>query len=159
MLASPFMAVMVKSAAARPNSHYNQNAPHQDFAELAADVAAATSIDDSKVSLAVKDTHAVLTVPAGITADVRASLGEIRPTVRIMSVGGAIEIYKEVGLPRSVAERFSVSQMRGTHGIGHTRMATESAVTTMGAHPFLREPINASCIMAHYPITTVCGAN
>ena len=112
------------------------NAPHQDFAELAADMAAATDMDDSKVSLAVKDTHAVLTVPAGITADVRASLGKIRPTVRIMSVGGAIEIYKEVGLPRSVAERFSVSQMRGTHGIGHTRMATESAVTTMGAHPF-----------------------
>ena len=112
------------------------NAPHKDFAELAADMAAATDMDDSKVSLAVKDTHAVLTVPAGITADVRASLGEIRPTVRIMSVGGAIEIYKEVGLPRSVAERFSVSQMRGTHGIGHTRMATESAVTTMGAHPF-----------------------
>ena len=112
------------------------NAPHQDFADLAADMAAATDMDDSKVSLAVKDTHAVLTVPAGITADVRASLGEIRPTVRIMSIGGAIEIYKEVGLPRSVAERFSVSQMRGTHGIGHTRMATESAVTTMGAHPF-----------------------
>ena len=112
------------------------NAPHQDFAELAADMAAATDMDDSKVSLAVKDTHAVLTVPAGITADVRASLIKIRPTVRIMSIGGAIEIYKEVGLPRSVAERFSVSQMRGTHGIGHTRMATESAVTTMGAHPF-----------------------
>ena len=90
------------------------NAPHEDFAELAADMAAATGIDDSKVSLAVKDTHAVLTVPAGITADVRASLGEIRPTVRIMSVGEAIEIYKEVGLPRSVAERFSVSQMRDT---------------------------------------------
>ena len=112
------------------------NAPHEDFADLAADVAAATGMDDSKVSLAVKDTHAVLMVPAGMAADVRASLGEIRPTVRIMSVGEAIEIYKEVGLPRSVAERFSVSRMSGTHGIGHTRMATESAVTTMGAHPF-----------------------
>ena len=112
------------------------NAPHKDFADLAADVAAATSMDDSKVSLAVKDTHAVLMVPAGMAADVRALLDEIRPTVRIMSVGEAIEIYKEVGLPRSVAERFSVSQMSGTHGIGHTRMATESAVTTMGAHPF-----------------------
>lgn len=112
------------------------NAPHEDFADLAADVAAATGTDDSKVSLAVKDTHAVLMVPAGMAADVRASLGEIRPTVRIMSVGEAIEIYKEVGLPRSVAERFSVSRMSGTHGIGHTRMATESAVTTMGAHPF-----------------------
>ena len=51
-------------------------------------------MDDSKVSLAVKDTHAVLMVPAGMAADVRASLGEIRPTVRIMSVGEAIEIYK-----------------------------------------------------------------
>jgi glutamate synthase domain-containing protein 1 len=112
------------------------NAPHKDFADLAADVAAATGMDDSKVSLAVKDTHAVLMVPAGMAADVRASLDEIRPTVRIMSVGEAIEIYKEVGLPRSVAERFSVSRMSGTHGIGHTRMATESAVTTMGAHPF-----------------------
>ena len=112
------------------------NAPHEDFVDLAADVAAATGMDDSKVSLAVKDTHAVLMVPAGMAADVRASLGKIRPTVRIMSVGEAIEIYKEVGLPRSVAERFLVSRMSGTHGIGHTRMATESAVTTMGAHPF-----------------------
>ena len=112
------------------------SAPHEDFADLAADVAAATGMDDSKVSLAVKDTHAVLMVPADMAADVRASLDEIRPTVRIMSVGEAIEIYKEVGLPRSVAERFSVSRMSGTHGIGHTRMATESAVTTMGAHPF-----------------------
>ncbi|MGB2463136.1 MAG: class II glutamine amidotransferase [Candidatus Puniceispirillaceae bacterium] len=112
------------------------SAPHEDFADLAADVAAATGMDDSKVSLAVKDTHAVLMVPAGMAADVRASLDEIRPTVRIMSVGEAIEIYKEVGLPRSVAERFLVSRMSGTHGIGHTRMATESAVTTMGAHPF-----------------------
>ncbi len=112
------------------------NAPHEDFVGLAADVATATDVDDSKVSLAVKDTHAVLMVPAGVAADVRASLDKIRPTVRIMSVGEAIEIYKEVGLPQSVAERFSVSQMSGTHGIGHTRMATESAVTTMGAHPF-----------------------
>ncbi len=112
------------------------NAPHEDFAELAADMAAATGMDDSKVSLAVKDTHAVLMVPASMAADVRALLDEIRPTVRIMSVGEAIEIYKEVGLPRSVAERFLVSRMSGTHGIGHTRMATESAVTTMGAHPF-----------------------
>ena len=112
------------------------NAPHKDFADLAADVAAATGMDDSKVSLAVKDTHAVLMVPAGMAANVRALLDEIRPTVRIMSVGEAIEIYKEVGLPRSVAKRFSVSRMSGTHGIGHTRMATESAVTTMGAHPF-----------------------
>ena len=53
-----------------------------------------------------------------------------------MSVGEKVEIYKEVGLPREVVDRFSISKMSGSHGIGHTRMATESAVTTMGAHPF-----------------------
>jgi methylamine---glutamate N-methyltransferase subunit A len=57
-----------------------------------------------------------------------------------MSWGDAIEIYKEVGLPRAVAARFGLASMHGTHGIGHTRMATESAVTTMGAHPFSTGP-------------------
>ena len=53
-----------------------------------------------------------------------------------MSTGETIEIYKEVGLPAEVADRFGLRNMSGTHGIGHTRMATESAVTTLGAHPF-----------------------
>ena len=35
-----------------------------------------------------------------------------------------------------VADQYSLRKFKGTHGIGHTRMATESAVTTMGAHPF-----------------------
>jgi glutamate synthase domain-containing protein 1 len=47
-----------------------------------------------------------------------------------------MEVFKEVGLPRDVAARFNLRDMAGTHGIGHTRMATESAVTTDGAHPF-----------------------
>ena len=112
------------------------HAADDDFADLAAEVAAVIDADFGTVSLAVRDTHAVLTVPATKSSGARAVLADLRPNVRIMSVGEAIEIYKEVGLPRSVAERFSVSQMSGTHGIGHTRMATESAVTTMGAHPF-----------------------
>ncbi len=53
-----------------------------------------------------------------------------------MATGDVIEIYKEVGYPTDVAERFGLEAMGGTHGIGHTRMATESAVTTLGAHPF-----------------------
>ena len=60
----------------------------------------------------------------------------LRPGLKVMSAGEGIEIYKEVGLPKDVAARFDVAKMSGTHGIGHTRMATESAVTTMGAHPF-----------------------
>lgn len=59
-----------------------------------------------------------------------------RPELRIMSSGQALEIYKEVGLPAHVLEEFHIARMSGTHVIGHTRMATESAVTTEGAHPF-----------------------
>ena len=53
-----------------------------------------------------------------------------------MSAGRVIEIYKEVGLPRVFAETFRLHEFEGTHGLGHTRMATESRVTTEGSHPF-----------------------
>ena len=53
-----------------------------------------------------------------------------------MSAGQVIELFKEVGLPRAFAERFGLSQLDGSHALGHTRMATESRVTTDGSHPF-----------------------
>lgn len=56
--------------------------------------------------------------------------------VLILSVGQSIEILKEVGLPEKIAETFSLDRMKGSHIIGHTRMATESAVTMEGSHPF-----------------------
>ncbi|HID70992.1 MAG TPA: glutamine amidotransferase, partial [Desulfobacterales bacterium] len=107
--------------------------PESDFAGIAVDLGAAIG---EKVSLRIKDTHAVLEMPNSKLAAGRAALAELRPNLRIMSAGDAIEIYKEVGLPKDVAARFDVANMGGTHGIGHTRMATESAITTMGAHPF-----------------------
>jgi len=88
------------------------------------------------VSMDIKSTHAVLDIPAGTTSNVRAILASIDSSIRMMSRGDSLEIYKEVGLPKDVAARFDIAKMSGTHGIGHTRMATESAVTTMGAHPF-----------------------
>ena len=94
------------------------------------------SVIDAEVAMDIKDTHAVLEMPGEKIDAARNALPEIDPSLRVMSVGDIIEIYKEVGLPKDVASRFSVSQMSGSHGIGHTRMATESAVTTMGAHPF-----------------------
>ncbi|AQZ32801.1 amidophosphoribosyltransferase [Pseudomonas sp. LPH1] len=69
-------------------------------------------------------------------ASVRAVLAELAPTVRVMSVGQSIEILKGMGLPKEIAERFSLAKMKGSHIIGHTRMATESAVTMEGSHPF-----------------------
>ena len=107
--------------------------PSNDFATLEKDLEKSTN---AQVSMSTKDTHAVLEISNTRVDDVRNALTELRPNVRIMSTGDIIEIYKEVGLPKDVAERFDVASMSGTHGIGHTRMATESAITTMGAHPF-----------------------
>lgn len=84
----------------------------------------------------VRDTHLVLSIPSGNETQVRQALAATRPDLAVTGVGERIELYKEVGLPSTVAERFGLAKMSGTHGIGHTRMATESAVTTAGAHPF-----------------------
>ena len=91
---------------------------------------------EGDIDIRVQSTHAVLEMRTDQVESARAILKEIRPNVRVMSSGDSLEIYKEVGLPKDVASRFDISQMSGSHGIGHTRMATESAVTTMGAHPF-----------------------
>jgi len=107
------------------------------FEHLERDLAAAIN---EHVTVRVKDTHAVIDLPEDKMAEARAALKEMRPDARVMSAGETIEIYKEVGLPGDVAQRFDIPQLTGTHGIGHTRMATESAVTTLGAHPFSTGP-------------------
>ncbi|TWF49352.1 class II glutamine amidotransferase [Neorhizobium alkalisoli] len=106
--------------------------PKLDFNGLADDLAEAGIYAE----ILIKDTHAVVELDADKLSQVRALLAEIRPSVRVMGSGDSVEIYKETGLPRDVVARFGVRAMGGTHGIGHTRMATESAVTTLGAHPF-----------------------
>lgn len=88
------------------------------------------------LKITLRSTHAILDVPADEARSVVELIERLRPQVRIMSQGEVIEIYKEVGLPETVVTAFDIGSMRGSHGIGHTRMATESRVTTMGAHPF-----------------------
>ena len=90
----------------------------------------------ASVKMDARDTHAVLMLPQASLNSAMAELRQLDPLIRIMGHGESIEIYKEVGLPETVVSRFDIVKMTGTHGIGHTRMATESAVTTMGAHPF-----------------------
>ncbi len=96
--------------------------------------AALSEVLGGTVGMKVIDTHAVLTLPEGSEAAARAFLKA--RGIRIMGTGASMEIFKEVGLPKDVAARFGIRAMGGSHGIGHTRMATESAVTTLGAHPF-----------------------
>jgi glutamate synthase domain-containing protein 1 len=94
---------------------------------------------DIAVPHAVHDTHVVVSVPQ---MHIDYFLLEVAkaPAVRVVGSGRRMQIFKEVGRPDHVAQRFGLSRMAGTHAIGHTRMATESAVTTDGAHPFTTGP-------------------
>lgn len=87
------------------------------------------------VGYTVCSDQAVLTVPAP-TAEVQGWLGEHAPEVTVVSAGEVIEIYKGVGRPADMLERYGIGTLDGTHGLGHTRMATESRVSTAGSHPF-----------------------
>tara|TARA_B100000965_G_C19595784_1_gene760138 strand:+ start:1759 stop:2640 length:882 start_codon:yes stop_codon:yes gene_type:complete len=56
--------------------------------------------------------------------------------LNLVGYGNSIEIFKQVGNPKDVVKKFSLEKFSGTHAIGHTRMATESAITTDGSHPY-----------------------
>lgn len=90
----------------------------------------------AKIDVVQRDTHAVLSVARKDEDAVLKAIAAMSPTLAVVGNGARMELYKEVGLPSDVARRFDLGSMSGSHGIGHTRMATESAVTTRGAHPF-----------------------
>jgi methylamine---glutamate N-methyltransferase subunit A len=83
----------------------------------------------------VRASHAVLVVEAD-AAEAEDWVRTSRADLRVMSAGTAIEIYKETGRPEQFARQFALADIQGSHGLGHTRMATESRVTTEGSHPF-----------------------
>jgi glutamate synthase domain-containing protein 1 len=83
----------------------------------------------------VRGSHAVIVIEAEAGEAVR-WLRERYPELRVMSAGEAIEIYKEAGRPEQFVEHFALAGLDGSHALGHTRMATESKVTTDGSHPF-----------------------
>ena len=90
---------------------------------------------ESAVEMEVRASHATLTsaLPA---SDAERWVGDLHPELRVMSAGDTIELYKEKGLPEDVVNRFGFRDIDGSHALGHTRMATESAVTTEHSHPF-----------------------
>ncbi len=81
------------------------------------------------------DTHCVILTGADVGA-VAELIEERGDDLQVMSIGRSMEIYKETGLPDEVTARFGIRARGGSHAVGHTRMATESAVTTAGSHPF-----------------------
>lgn len=93
-----------------------------------------------QAQLKLRDNHAVITVPVPREVAVRQTLADMYPEVAIVAAGSRMELFKGVGLPADVSKRFGLADMTGSHAIAHTRMATESAVTTQGAHPFSTGP-------------------
>jgi methylamine---glutamate N-methyltransferase subunit A len=83
----------------------------------------------------VRASHAMIVVDTDAES-AQAWVREHMPGLRVMSAGQTIEIYKEAGSPREFIEAFALDEMQGSHALGHTRMATESAVTTEHSHPF-----------------------
>ena len=104
--------------------------------EIAAELAAALEV---AVEFDVRANHAVLTVD-GDESRARAWLAGHRPELRVMGYGRLMEVYKDKGLPAQVIAKFDIAAMEGSHAVGHTRMATESAVTTEHSHPFAAAP-------------------
>jgi len=103
-----------------------------DWVSLQTEMAAQLVTD---VQLCVIASHAVITMVEDVSA-VQDWLRNEHPQIRIMSAGSSIEIYKEKGLPREFVQQFKLHELSGSHALGHTRMATESAVTTEHSHPF-----------------------
>lgn len=90
------------------------------------------------VSIRPLSSHCIALFPSGLgeMSEIRNLLEEHISGSVVMSLGKEMEIFKETGLPCEVMDRFQLSEVTGSHAIGHTRMATESAVTTAGSHPF-----------------------
>lgn len=88
--------------------------------------------DLSPVSIRRTWTHAVAVLPR----EALPHLAAADTAATLMSAGSEIEIFKETGHPADVIRSFALESVAGSHAIGHTRMATESAVTTAGSHPF-----------------------
>jgi len=95
---------------------------------IAQDTAAAVSVE------ALGDV-AILAVDADTDTAV-GSVRKLRSSVRLVGVGRTMEIFKDVGLPRDIITRYGIEKRQGFQAVGHTRMATESAVTTEHSHPF-----------------------
>ena len=127
------LAIYGKPIAKKAKIMVQSQSPLSDFKALKKFLSSKKAIS---YSLTTQSTHAVIKLDIKNKNLVIDLINKTFPELRILSIGKKMEIYKEVGRPVDVVKRFNVDKMKGSHGIGHTRMATESAVTTLGAHPF-----------------------
>jgi len=85
--------------------------------------------------ISAQGNHAILV--SSIEPDaLKAWVAECDPALHLLSVGRYIDVYKDMGDPSDIADRYRFNDLSGSHCVGHTRMATESAVSPAHAHPF-----------------------
>ena len=85
--------------------------------------------------LKIHGNQAVLTAEFA-PSTVKQWLQDHYPHIHLLSTGRSIDLYKDTGNPVAVSDRYQFKHLQGSHLVGHTRMATESAVTPAHAHPF-----------------------
>ncbi len=88
----------------------------------------------------------------GDTEDMARHIEEIEGA-EILSLGNALELIKDMGDATVVSEAYGLGGFRGTHAIGHTRMATESDVDIRSAHPYWAFPYNDVAVVHNGQIT------
>ncbi|NKC16770.1 MAG: glutamine amidotransferase [Gammaproteobacteria bacterium] len=71
----------------------------------------------------------------------------------ILSIGNALELVKDLGDAETVSGEYCLGTFTGTHGIGHTRMATESDVDIRSAHPYWAFPYNDIAVVHNGQLT------
>ena len=74
-------------------------------------------------------------------------------SVEILSIGKSLELIKDLGDAQAVSERYDLGKVKGTHGIGHARMATESGVDIKSAHPFWGYPFSDVSVVHNGQLT------
>ena len=73
--------------------------------------------------------------------------------VEILSIGKSLELVKDLGDAKVVSKRYGLDKLKGTHGIGHARMATESGVDIRSAHPFWGYPLSDVSVVHNGQLT------
>ncbi len=73
--------------------------------------------------------------------------------IEILSIGKALELIKDLGDAKTVSSQYSLGDFRGTHAIGHTRMATESDVDIRSAHPYWAYPFSDVSVVHNGQLT------
>ena len=107
-----------------------------DCAEQIGSVAELVKKTYPDAQLKQRGTHLVIESSSS-PSDMEQWVREAFPDVRVMSAGERIEIYKEKGHPSEFVSNYALGEVTGSHALAHTRMATESAITTSHSHPFL----------------------